>query len=66
MKVVTEIELLEVNGTKVLDLTVEEKKFVVESHWNYNDRLFLKYNGVELLVSARDMKIAIDKAQNHS
>ena len=65
MKVTNEIKLLEIDG-KDAGKVGDDRRLVVESHWNYDDRIHLKFEGLDLLVPARELEKAIANARNHS
>jgi len=65
MKVVNTIKLLEINGEKAGKVG-DDRRLVIESHWNYSDRIHIKYGDIDLLVPAGDLERAITNAKNHS
>lgn len=53
----------------IADNTVVDRRIqtrvIVESHFSYNDRVWLIVDGVRLLVAADELKRAVDNACNH-
>ena len=62
MRVINEIRLLE----PLEDNLDENEEIYVESHWNYSDRIILKFKSFVLTVPVQELKLAIDNATNHS
>lgn len=64
MKITNEITPLEVNGSQVS--VGDDTVLIVESHWNWDDRIYIIYGDLKLLVSSRDLEKAIANAKNHT
>jgi len=62
IKVSNKVPIYEVNGKEVN--YIDESKLVVESHWNENDKVVLKFGRRNITVVARDLTSAIDNATN--
>lgn len=56
------INVYEIDGTETAGKT--QQHLVVKSHWNLRNFIVLKWNGKEITVSARQIKQAIENAQN--
>ncbi len=61
IKVTNEIVIYEVDGR---DDVLNDAKLIVESHWNYNERIVLDYGGKKITVIASDLEKAISNAKN--
>ncbi len=59
IKVHCEVRPYEVEGK---DAPFDVAPFVVDSHWNRDDMVVLKYGGVSITVLARDLQNAITNA----
>ena len=57
-----EIPVYEKDGKEVK--SVGERLLVVLSHWNRNEFVRLQVDGVDVTVSSRDLKAAIENATN--
>ena len=64
MKVKNEIKLLEINGEDAGKVG-DSRRLMIESHWNYDDRVHLKFGELDILVLAGDLERAIANARNH-
>lgn len=64
MKVRNELQPLEINGEDAFGVG-EKRRLIVESHFNYNDRVHLIFGKLNLLVSADELEDAIANAKNH-
>lgn len=64
MHVTNTIQPLEINGEDSTSVN-EERRLLVESHWNYTDRIHLRFLDLELVVLAGDLERAIQNAKNH-
>jgi hypothetical protein len=63
MLVKNEITPVEIDGK---DRVVgDERKLIVESHWVSTGFVHLKWEGLNLLVSAADLDAAVRNARNH-
>jgi len=62
IKVMNKVSTYEVDGQEVS--SVDGKPLVVDSHWNRNKMVRLKYGKVDITVLAQDLKAAIDNATN--
>lgn len=63
IKVSNEIKLFKKDGESV---PVGEPALIVESHWNYDTLIHLKYGDLDIVVPAKDLKAAIANATNIS
>jgi hypothetical protein len=61
MKVFNEIKVYEVEG----DEPKNDVVLVVNSHWNYSDRVVLKFEDKHITVLASNLNKAVDNAINH-
>ena len=62
MKITNELHIYEME-----DIKISDKFLVVASHWNYSDRVVLKFpDGKSVTVLAKELHAAIDNATNHS
>ena len=61
IKVINEVKIYEINNKEVDTL---KNTLIVESHWNRDDYVVLKFDDKEITVSARDLKYALDNATN--
>jgi hypothetical protein len=64
MTVKNEIQPVEIDGKESSGVN-EKRRLLVESHWNYTDRVHLKFGDLSLLVIAEDLERAISNAKNH-
>ena len=64
MKVKNEIQPVEINGKESWGVG-ENRRLIVESHWNYSDRVHLKFGDLNLVIIADDLERAIKNARNH-
>ena len=64
MNVKSEIQPSEINGQHSFGVG-EKRRLIVESHWNYTDRVRLKFGDLDLVVIADDLERAIQNARNH-
>ena len=65
MNVKNEIQPSEINRQDSFGVG-EKRRLIVESHWNYTDRVHLKFGDLDLVVFADDLERAIANARNHS
>ena len=64
MNVKNEIQPSEINGKESWGVG-EKRRLIVESHWNYTDRVHLKFGDLDLVNIADDLERAIQNAKNH-
>ena len=64
IKVQSEVEPCEVNGTELNGLKSSKQLLFVESHWNYRQLVILRYGEVSITVVASDLLKAINNAGN--
>jgi len=57
-----EIKCYEKNG---IELSVDREIIIVESHWNYSDRVVLCVGETKYTLLGQDLRRAIDNALNH-
>lgn len=64
MDVKNEITPIEIGGK---DRAIgDDRRLVVESHWSCNRLVHLKWEGIDLLISAGDLSRAVQNAINHT
>ena len=63
INVVNKLNIYEVDGKETNNIK-DEKILEVKSHWNIQRFVILKFNDVEITVSARDLETAIKNATN--
>lgn len=66
MEVKCQVNILEVDGVDDYSVT-KDQKLDVYSHWNYNDRVVLKFPDSEktFTVLSADLLKAVKNAENH-
>lgn len=64
MIVKNEIQPVEIDGKESWGVN-EKRRLSVESHWNYDDRVHLKFGDLNIVVLADDLERAIANAKNH-
>lgn len=68
MKVSNELKIYELNGRTPQsnsELNITESTLLIESHWNYQDRVVINFNGQQITLLAIDLLKAINNASNH-
>ena len=64
INVESKIQIYELNGIELMGLESDNKPFIIRNHWNRRAFVVLKYNDMEIVVIADQLKTAIDNAQN--
>lgn len=59
MKTIVEIDAYEIAGEEIKGLSSKDEKVKIESHWNYDDRVVVKFRDVTFTVLIKDLKAAI-------
>lgn len=61
---INKIKIYEKNGQKINTVKDKRPSITIKEHWNIRDFIVIKIGEISYTVSARDLKKAIENAQN--